>query len=86
MVATVSAFLTVGSSKRKPTLGGDLRFYTADESEAWLTGQNRSKPDTVEGCLHLRVSYPRESYRILYIARWVATELTYRRPTLLWVT
>ena len=63
-----------------------MRFYTADECEAWLTGRNRPKPDTVEGCLHLRIPYPRQSSRLFYIAHWVATQLTYRMPTLLWIT
>jgi hypothetical protein len=30
--------------------------------------------------------YPREPYRINYIAFWIAASLTFRMPTLLWVT
>ena len=63
-----------------------MRFYTTDECETWLTGRERSKPETVEGCLRHRIPYPREPYRMFYIAHWIATELTYRMPTLLWVT
>ncbi len=63
-----------------------MRFYTPDECKAWLTGRERSKPEEVEGCLHLRISYPREPYRMFYIAHWIATELACRMPTLLWVT
>jgi hypothetical protein len=63
-----------------------LRFYTTDECEAWLTARERSKPETVEGCLRLRILYPREPYRVFYIAHWTATELTSRMPDRLWVT
>jgi hypothetical protein len=66
--------------------GGALRFYTADECEAWLDGRKRRKPDAVEGLLRHRLPYPREPYRINYIAHWIATNLTYRMPALLWMT
>lgn len=63
-----------------------MQFYTAAECEAWLKGRNRPKPDAAGGCLHVRITYPRKPYRVFYFAHWVATELTYRMPTLLWVT
>ena len=63
-----------------------MRFYTPDECKAWLTGRERSKPEEVEGCLRLRTSYPREPYRMFYIAHWISSELVFRMPTLLWVT
>jgi hypothetical protein len=33
-----------------------------------------------------RIQYPPEHYRFLFFAHWVASELTYRRPTLLFIT
>lgn len=66
--------------------GGSMRFYTADECKAWLSGRNRTKPDAVEGSPHLRIDYPPEPYKVFGVAHWIATELTYRMPTLLWVT
>jgi len=33
-----------------------------------------------------RIPYPAESYRVFFVAHWIATALTYRRPTLLFVT
>lgn len=63
-----------------------MRFYTTVQCEAWLTARERPKPEAVEGCLRHRIPYPREPYRMFYIAHWIATELTYRMPALLWVT
>ena len=63
-----------------------MRFYTDKECEAWLHGLNRRKPDAVEGLLRHHVAYPREPFRINYIAHWIATNLTYRMPALLWIT
>jgi len=74
------------SGARPAAGGGVLRFYTADECEAWLDGRKRRKPDAVEGLLRHRLSYPREPYRINYITHWIATNLTYRMPALLWMT
>jgi hypothetical protein len=33
-----------------------------------------------------RVPYPQEAYRYCYFAHWIAHSLTYRMPTLLWLT
>ena len=33
-----------------------------------------------------RIKYPTEPHRIFSIAHWIATNLTYRMPTLLWIT
>ena len=63
-----------------------MRFYTADECEAWLHGRKRRKPDAVQGLLRHRLPYPHEPYRINYIAHWIAANLTYRMPALLWMT
>src|SRR2546422_748311 len=32
-----------------------------------------------------RIRYPPEHYRVFFLAHWVASELTYRRPTLLFI-
>lgn len=63
-----------------------MRFYTADECEAWLTRRKRRKPDAIEGSLRYTLPYPQEAYRINYIADWIAASLTFRMPTLLWIT
>lgn len=33
-----------------------------------------------------RIECPTEHYRVFFVAHWVASELTHRRPTLLFVT
>jgi len=63
-----------------------LRFYTADECEAWLKGRERVKPDADDKFLRLRLNYPREPHRIYYMAYWIASQLTHRLPVLLWMT
>jgi hypothetical protein len=63
-----------------------LRFYTKQECEEWLSGRERLKPDTIPGVHVERVGYPRESSRLLFLAHWIATSLTYRMPALLWMT
>ncbi|HLQ52393.1 MAG TPA: hypothetical protein VK129_12900, partial [Terriglobales bacterium] len=44
------------------------------------------KPDEEPGTHVERVGYPAEPYRIFFFAHWIATSLTYRQPTLLWIT
>jgi hypothetical protein len=39
-----------------------------------------------EGPPACRVPFPAKPYAIFSIAHWIATELTYRRETLLWIT
>ena len=63
-----------------------MRFYTKDECEEWLRGRERQKPDAVSDALVERVSYPRDPYRMFFVAHWIARSLTYRQPTLLWIT
>lgn len=63
-----------------------MRFYTSDECETWLKDRKRLKPDVVERSLHLRIPYLPEPQQIYYMARWSATQLTQRRPALLWIT
>jgi hypothetical protein len=66
--------------------GGQLRFYTKDECESWLSGKERRKPDLTPGVHVERIQYPPEPYRVFCIAHWIASALTYRRPTLLLIT
>jgi hypothetical protein len=63
-----------------------LRFYTDEECETWLSDRHRQKPDLMPGVNVERVRYPREPYRVFWIARWIAATLTYRKPTLLFLT
>jgi hypothetical protein len=63
-----------------------LRFYTKEESESWLSGRERTKPDLIPGMSAERIKYPPEPYRFWFIAHWIATKLTYRQPVLLWIT
>jgi|SRR5271157_630327 len=63
-----------------------MRFYTEQECEAWLNGRERVKPDSVPETLTAQLPYPPTPHRIHYFARWIANSLTYRMPTLLWIT
>lgn len=63
-----------------------MRFYTESECEAWLSGRGRKKPDLIPEAHTERIEYPPQPYQVFYTAHWIATELTYRRPTLLWIT
>jgi hypothetical protein len=63
-----------------------LRFYTEQECGTWLRERNRSKPGHLSASQTQRVDYPSEPHRIFHITLWIARELTYRRPTLLWIT
>jgi len=57
-----------------------LRFYTKEECETWLSDRQRRKPDLMSDVHVERIRYPPE-----HLAHWVASELTYRRPTLLFI-
>ncbi len=63
-----------------------MRFYTAQECEEWLTGRERVRPEQTPGILVEKLWYPPTPGRILYYAQWIASNITYRRPTLLWIT
>jgi hypothetical protein len=63
-----------------------MRFYTQPECEEWLRSRGRSKPDEAPGLVSERIAYPAEPYRFYFLARWIATELPFRSPTLLWIT
>ena len=63
-----------------------MRFYTEQECKEWLTGRNRVKPEKVPGILAEQLPYPPTPGRMLYYAEWIAHTITYRLPTLLWIT
>src|SRR6185437_4574113 len=63
-----------------------MRFHTQQACEDWLRARDRLKPDVLLGLYKERVRYPAEHYRTFFAAHWIATSLTYRRPTLLWIT
>lgn len=63
-----------------------MRFYTNEECGTWLTDRNREKPDLTPGLRVERIDYPSEFYQVFFFARWIASELTYRRPALLFIT
>src|SRR5258708_5337575 len=64
-------------------VGGQLRFYTKEECEAWLSDKQRQKPDLMSDMQVERIEYPSAPYQVFFFAHWVASELTHRRPTLL---
>lgn len=63
-----------------------MLFYTKEECEEWLRGRERTKPDVVPEIQVERIGYPTQPYRMFVVAHWIANSLTYRMPTLLWVT
>jgi hypothetical protein len=63
-----------------------LRFYTKQECDTWLSERHRRKPDLMPSVHVERIQYPREPYRIFFVAHWIASVLTYRRPVLLFLT
>lgn len=66
--------------------GASLRFYTKEESDKWLSDRQRGKPDEVQGVSVERMEYPSEPHRIFFVARCIASQLTFRRPALLLIT
>ena len=60
-----------------------MRFLTDQECEQWLAG--RPKPDA-SGLEWHCIAYPKTPSRQLYISQWIASNVTYRMDTLLWVT
>jgi len=63
-----------------------LRFYTKEECDTWLSERQRRKPDLMPDVHVERIQYPPEPYRIFFVAHWIASVLTYRKPALLFVT
>ena len=63
-----------------------LRFYTKEESESWLSSRERTWPDLVPGMRVERIEYPQHAHRFFFVAHWIATTLAYYRPALLLIT
>lgn len=63
-----------------------MHFYTHQQCEEWLVRRTRACPDQDKSMSAERFEYPREAYRFFPIASAIARSITYRRPTLLWVT
>lgn len=63
-----------------------MRFYTQQESEDWLRDRRRLKPDLTPDAHTERMGYPSEPHAVFGVAHWMATSLTFRMPTLLWIT
>ena len=62
-----------------------MRFYSHEECHSWLLGRKRTKPQ-VEAEHVYRVHFPREEYRLYFLAHWVASSCMEREPCLLWIT
>lgn len=63
-----------------------MHFYTKVECETRLSDRKRPKPDLVPNVQVERIDYPTQPYRVFFVAHWIARELTYRRPVLLFLT
>ena len=63
-----------------------MRFYTKEESEKWLSERERRKPDLMSGVCVERIDYPSEPYRIFFFAHYTSTQITFREPSLLFIT
>jgi hypothetical protein len=63
-----------------------LRFYSSEDCELWLANRHRCLPDAAAGMQKMRIPYPKEPHGTFGIAQWISHSLTYRQPTLLWVT
>jgi hypothetical protein len=63
-----------------------LRFYSPHECEVWLRDRDRERPGARPATHAERLRYPSEPHRVFFVAQWIAHSLTYRMPTLLWIT
>jgi hypothetical protein len=63
-----------------------VRFYTNQECEAWLEQKERQKPDQIPDMQIERINYPKQSYGLAHVARWISNSNTYNEPCLLWIT
>jgi hypothetical protein len=63
-----------------------VRFYTEQECQEWLKVRQRSKPERSTVPFVETIPYPDKPYEVFQIARWVSGSLTYRMPSLLWIT
>jgi hypothetical protein len=55
------------------------------ECEKWLQDRDRNLPDRT-GENFQRVGYPTKPHMVFMVARWISTNLSYRRPVLLWIS
>ncbi len=63
-----------------------MGFYTQQQCEEWLAERTRVRPGRDQSLPSERFEYPNEAYRFFPIASAIAHSITYRQPTLLWVT
>ena len=63
-----------------------MRVYTELECEERLAGKNRGKPDEAPGLFVEHIHHPSKPYQMLFLARWIALNITFRQPSLLWIT
>jgi hypothetical protein len=63
-----------------------MRLYTASECEEWLSGRHREKPTATPEIPSERFAYPNQPYAVYCRAHWIASSITFRQPTLLWIT
>jgi hypothetical protein len=63
-----------------------MKFLSSQECEQWLIDRNRQRPDQVPGLHTFSLPFPDKPYRVFFIAQWIASNLTFRSPALLWVT
>jgi hypothetical protein len=63
-----------------------LRFYSPEECEGWLRDRERQRPGATPATPVERIRYPSEPHRVFFVTQWIARSLTYRMPTLLWIT
>ena len=63
-----------------------MRFYTKEQCEVWLAQRTRVRPDQDKSLPAERFEYPNETCRFFPITSAIAHSITYRQPTLLWVT
>lgn len=63
-----------------------MGFYTEQECERWLEERARTKPDLTPQVHSLRFDCPKEPHGIYVTASWINQTLSYRQPTLLWIT
>ena len=63
-----------------------MRFYAVEQCEQWLRDAHRVLPNEEPEKSIERVSFPEKPYQLLHFAQWIASSITYRQPTLLWIT
>ena len=59
-----------------------MRAYTKEQCEEWLQERKRALPVNPG----YRLEYGADDRRLAYRTRWIAENLPYRQPVLLWIT